>query len=657
MQLHSLTLSNVGVYRGTQTIRFSTVPSQPITLIGGRNGTGKTSLLDSIPLVLYGNRARRILNGASYPEYLHGLVHHGERSASILLEFDRTESGHQVRYTVERSWRRTSRGRTTDQLHVATDGEPRSDLVAAWPEFVEGIMPMAVADLTIFDGEKIESLADPMSSAEVLRTSLFGLLGLDLIDRLRSDLQNYRRRVARAHDSDATTELGARLTEAEQVLAEAREQRESAAQALDAGQNAKADLEGVLQKATDKLARAGGTLHTERESLHRQLAESMVAGDIVERELLQLAASDLPLAVIPGLLKSVAAAGDQRDRAFLAAELNSAMEIRDNRLTDRIAAELKLGADKTQELRGLLREDLRSVELPAAPTFAPTQDAAESARSLLHSRAHDLQGDARRLIASLNEHHVESERLERTLAAVPDADTIAATVQSVAAAEAELRAAEQAYERVLLAFGDADRRVDQAKRVVDSLAHEILNAGAADANASRISREVNSADTVLTEFADQMIRKHLGRITDEINVALGKLLRKNGLVIGVQIDPSDLSVTLLDGHERTIDAQRLSAGERQIMATAVLWGLSRCTGMTLPTVIDTPVGRLDRSHRRNLVERYFPNASRQVVLLSTDEEITGEHLERLMPHVGALYRLDFDEVEAATSIVEGYLDE
>lgn len=100
----------------------------------------------------------------------------------------------------------------------------------------------------------------------------------------------------------------------------------------------------------------------------------------------------------------------------------------------------------------------------------------------------------------------------------------------------------------------------------------------------------------------------------------------------------------------------LSAGERQMMATGILWGLSRCTGMTLPTVIDAPLGRLDRTHRTNLIERYFPNASRQVVLLSTDEEIAGDHLRRLQPSVGAQYRLDFNETEACTTISEGYLD-
>ena len=37
--------------------------------------------------------------------------------------------------------------------------------------------------------------------------------------------------------------------------------------------------------------------------------------------------------------------------------------------------------------------------------------------------------------------------------------------------------------------------------------------------------------------------------------------------------------------------------------------------------IDTPLGRLDSSHRRHLLERYFPQASHQVLLFSTDTEI------------------------------------
>jgi DNA sulfur modification protein DndD len=71
-------------------------------------------------------------------------------------------------------------------------------------------------------------------------------------------------------------------------------------------------------------------------------------------------------------------------------------------------------------------------------------------------------------------------------------------------------------------------------------------------------------------------------------------------------------------------------------------------------VIDTPLGRLDASHRSNLIERYFPNASHQVLLLSTDEEIDEKYYEKLKPWVGRSYLLEFDDSIGATRVKPGY---
>ena len=328
MLLRSLTLDNFGVYRGSQIVRFSTTRERPITLIGGKNGTGKTSMLDSIPLCLYGSRARRILNGSSYPEYLNSMVHHGEHTASISLEFDRTEEGRKVQYVVQRTWNRTIRGKSTDRLNVRTDDQERPDLVAVWPEFVERVLPMAVSDLTIFDGEKIESLADPASSAEILRTSLYGLLGLDLVDRLQSDLNDFRRRTAKAQDAHLAPRLAEKLVRAEEHLATAQSDSDLAIQALTDAEGARADLQVQLQKATDNLARTGGDLLAQRDGLHRRLAEANASAIAVERELFQLATGDLPLTLVPNLLKRVASAGEQREASHLARQMRSEMALR-----------------------------------------------------------------------------------------------------------------------------------------------------------------------------------------------------------------------------------------------------------------------------------------------------------------------------------------
>ena len=84
--------------------------------------------------------------------------------------------------------------------------------------------------------------------------------------------------------------------------------------------------------------------------------------------------------------------------------------------------------------------------------------------------------------------------------------------------------------------------------------------------------------------------------------------------------------------------------------------MAKASGRPLPTAIDTPLGRLDTAHRMNLVERYFPFASHQMLLLSTDEELTGEYLDRLRPWIGRTYTLAYDDNAERTRVVPGYFD-
>jgi len=71
-------------------------------------------------------------------------------------------------------------------------------------------------------------------------------------------------------------------------------------------------------------------------------------------------------------------------------------------------------------------------------------------------------------------------------------------------------------------------------------------------------------------------------------------------------------------------------------------------------VIDTPMGRLDAEHRNALLERYFPNASHQVVILSTDTEIEENAFEKLQPSIARAYHLEYNDAEKCTTATEGY---
>ena len=93
------------------------------------------------------------------------------------------------------------------------------------------------------------------------------------------------------------------------------------------------------------------------------------------------------------------------------------------------------------------------------------------------------------------------------------------------------------------------------------------------------------------------------------------------------------------------------------MVISILWALAKCSKKKLPVIIDTPLSRLDSAHRTSLVTVYFPNASEQTIILSTDTEIDDTYYHMMEENVGDEFRLNYDEKTRSTTITSGYLNE
>ncbi|QIP41492.1 hypothetical protein G9444_4248 [Rhodococcus erythropolis] len=109
MILDKLVLQNIGTFAGRHSIDLAPRSSnKPIILVGGLNGAGKTTFLESIHLALYGTLAQ--LNGrrtGSYENYLGGLIHRGtpaSSSSSVELTFRAHQQGNEHTYRIARSW-------------------------------------------------------------------------------------------------------------------------------------------------------------------------------------------------------------------------------------------------------------------------------------------------------------------------------------------------------------------------------------------------------------------------------------------------------------------------------------------------------------------------------------------------------------------------
>ncbi len=159
---------------------------------------------------------------------------------------------------------------------------------------------------------------------------------------------------------------------------------------------------------------------------------------------------------------------------------------------------------------------------------------------------------------------------------------------------------------------------------------------------------------VMREFLIRATERKIDRLSDLITESFRFLCRKQTMVERIHIDPATFAVTLFGEAGHALSRERLSEGEKQIFAISVLWGLARASAHPLPAIIDTPMARLDAAHRRHLVERYFPHASHQVVILSTDTEVDRHYYQALQPHIARAYHLCYDEQTRATHGEEGY---
>lgn len=658
MILDELTLHNFGVYGGRQSVSLTpTDPKRPIILFGGLNGGGKTTLLDALQLCLYGPTARcsnRV--GLGYDEFLRRCVHRGARApeAAIEVAFRHTSNGKEHLFRLHRSW--TANGSACrERFHVLRDGELDKLATEHWAEQVEDFIPARIAHLFLFDGEKIEGYADLDGAPALIATAIQNLLGLDIVERLTSDLMVIERRkrteAKGPADRRPLEELRAKIEQQGGSRSQLVGDRASAANILDRRKVALAALD-------ERYRREGGVLFEKRAELEASAATAERQLEVARKELRELAAGIAPLLLVPDLLSSVAArdateAAVQRDRITLSAITEEHDALLSLPMLERLSARERTAVRLALEERQATRR--------SAAALAIHLDLSGEARLLLGSlMSAELASAKSRLKDAVAQECKGADSLEHTktaLAAAPSYDTLAEIIAAREAAQVEVARLHAEQDQRTAEIERLDREIaqlrDRQTRLVEAEAWGQFEYE----DTRRLLVHSTKVRETLGRFREAVVERHVARIQQLVLESFRQLVRKRSLVSDLCIDPKTFMLELRGADGRPMTPERLSAGERQLMAIAILWGLGKASGRPLPTVIDTPLGRLDSRHRGHLVRRYFPQASHQVLLLSTDEEIAGRYYEALRPSIDRTYHLRFDEAERRTVIEPGYLPE
>ncbi|MBX9253355.1 DNA sulfur modification protein DndD [Desmonostoc muscorum CCALA 125] len=654
-----LVLQNFGPYIGKQVInlnpKIDEENSRPIILLGGMNGGGKTTLMDAIRLALYGSRAQCSTRGnLSYSDFLNQCVNSKidpVADTRIELLFEHIENDKPIKYRVVRSWTKNPKD-GKDTLGILGDSDTWPDaLVNIWDEYIENLLPLGISNLFLFDGEQVKELAEQETPPPVVVDAIRGLLGLELADRLAVDLDILvNRKIKEVGNSKDL----ANLEEIETRLTQQQEDYQTTVEKLEILKNQVEYLEQKQQEAFDKFISEGGKIAAERNQLELQQDTKIAEIEQVRQSMCELAADVLPLTLIANLLTQVQAQGEKEFR-YQQVQISKDLLIeRDQRLLSWLN-EVEISSAQVEKIQSFLIQDVDNLYAKNRPIEAPCLLADHETLSQLDNLIYHLQNSqlsAKEKLTILKNKEEEIHTLERQVQTAAAPEDYTKLRQALEAAQNQVVEVKANYETIRRRLAELETIIAKSKKELSEYTVENIKYK----NTEHIITSAAKVQETLKIFREKLTLRKLNKLEEEVKNCFLYLLHKSDLVHRITIDTKTFSLLLYDFNGKPVPKHRLSAGEKQLLAIAFLWGLAKVSGHRLPVAIDTPLGRLDSSHRSNLVERYFPSASHQVILLSTDTEIGKKEVETLRNNeaMAREYLLKYDSTTRQTTIQTGY---
>jgi len=652
-------LENYGLFSGKNEFDLDPIRKRrgpkkrrPIILFGGKNGAGKTTFLGATRLLLYG---RQSLDGkvsqAEYDKVLIGHLHRNKSAAScaefarIGLEFDHVINGEKNTYYVERNWTLKSGGKVQEDFKVDKDGSPLEEISPKhWESFISDIVPARLSQLFFFDGEKIKSIAEDLSSNVAIAEAIQSLLGIDNVLSLKSDLKIYKSRLLKDSNPE---EYQSTLTSIEDEINELDEKESLLVGELGHLKTSKDTLLLAIKALELDLEGKGGDFAAERSANKHKAEHLKELITINETQIRVLADTALPFALCPSInaklvsqLENEQASQKARTAEDNITELHQALLKK--------ASQLK-SAQKTsvikfidENITGYIGGISSTNETPVIHQLTE-RDSGQLTR-LVQDEANSKLIETLAAIARLESLHIELHNINRDLQKAPAAEDISSVLKDLKDESKKLGDIEAQMSRVEEEKRKLSTRREQINRDKIKAEDKIKTKGKESEKLDYLEKLGPALDT----YQERLTIAKIETLRHEVTECFNRLARKSDFVKGIDIDPKSFAVNLLDEHGRSIPREDLSSGEKQIFAIAMLWGLARTSGRPLPVVIDTPLGRLDSDHRKKLIQNYFPNAGHQVILLSTDTEVDQGLYKQLEPHISQSYHLVYDHKKGHT---------
>ena len=672
MIIKSIELNNFRIYKGVNQIVLTPDGEKNIIIVSGNNGFGKTTFLMSLVWCLYGKNMEKVDDlykkeideKGGYNKYIGNSLNtqaaqEGETRFSVSVTFTDVEIPNTTctEITIIRSY--DSATNTNDELKILIDGKD-NDLFSDKNEeemFIRDyILPIEIAKFFFFDAEKIVSFAQintPEQRAE-LSKAYSQVLGIQKYDELKKELEklqdDYRRESAQPKDKKEFNELLASIATDEDSIADIDSKIIEFHEDLTL-------LKYELNELQEKLIREGDLMSLDKLKELKAQQEKCQSDVNESQEGLKDLYSYIPFGLagndISTLITQLKEEKAYRQNKL---QLEGVEEKTDDILNDLDRARNNFNGHIDVKIRSFYEDEIRKLILKH---FYSDFDATKYKDFLTLHDFTDIQfDDFISLITKVKESKSLFEELSNKYSKAK------AELYSI---ERKIREAEKNAESDYIQ--NLRKKKDTKEREITNIHEEIArlniqkeqtkdNIKASKQKKEILSKkiDVSAKNKAVDDEATRLIhtiQKFLLRFKDEKKKALEKKLESklisflhkkelvHKVVVDIQGNGEDVDINLYDSNDRKIDKGILSMGERQMFASALLGALVEETELEFPVFIDSPMQKFDINHSQNILTKFYPNVSKQVILFPLlMKELTEEEYKLIESYVNRAYLIE-----------------
>lgn len=648
MKFKQLILENIGAYRGTNSFDLETSPGQNVVLIGGENGAGKTTFLNSIKLGLFGAFGFGFKNSTEYDRRVYASINTSTRtidnsSASIEIIYTEIENYKKNEYRIIRSWK-VFNEKPKEYFMVYKNDQLLNDAETDnYFSKLKELFPPKLFDLCLFDGEEISKIINNNELSHYLKELSTIVFNLDLFNNLQYDLTNY---LQKELDEKKFTQIEEELFLQQNKHKEIIEKINKALLEKEKLIENKTYLNESLLSLKKSFEVHGGLKDEKRNDLLKEESEIESNRKELNEKIKGFISIHLPFYMNKKLLNKSLEQISSEDQFILYQQ--AVKQLTESNVKE-IIAQLDHHSIEPIKLQELIIEQFKPKEnVTTIHKLSPSQRGqVEQITNLINNENHE---NYLELINKNRQSLAQAQEIRKKIAINDHANDLSKMLEEMERITKEISHTEFELQRIEEELNLLNAEFEESNKVI--LAKETYIK-----QETRTENTFEMAQNIIKlshRFQEVQHKKKLQQVQIAATEMLNKLMRKNQYISAIRINSVTFDVKLYNASNEEIEKITLSAGEKEILLLSIIWAMFKCSGRRVPFIFDTLLGRLDNTHKQRVLTDFIPKCGEQVLILSTNSEVNSSQFDLLDSNISKQYLLQFNTEEQNIKVTSGY---